>query len=63
MNQENILKVIAMIELEDSLSEKLRDFDGDVRQITLTDVTRAIRKDAEVLAQIRHFIKLKNEKK
>lgn len=63
MDEKNLIKLIKIIELEDSVTANLKQMDVSVKQITFTDVTREFRKDhPDLLQYIRDFIKLKKEK-
>lgn len=54
---ENIIKVIAMIKLEDELSKNLEELTGEYKQITINDITRKIRNEnPELLKEIREAI-------
>jgi hypothetical protein len=46
-----VLKILAMIRLEDELSKSMTEM-GFAGQITFSDVTRAIRKDKDLMEKI-----------
>lgn len=58
-----IIKLMAMVKLEDKLTESMSDF-GDEHVVTLSDATRKLRKEyPEVLEKIRELIKLVDAEK
>jgi hypothetical protein len=66
LSESNIKKIAwiaTLIETEDKIAATMKDFDDTIEGITISDVTRDIRKNhPEILKFIRHFIDLKNNK-
>lgn len=57
IERENMMKIISMIKVEDEMNKAYQKFGGDDGFITVSDVTREIRKNPKLLQEIRDFIK------